>query len=688
MHALKLRRESQSTTRALPSKRRRSSVLLLSAALISVAGAACDTLDKPGPKGSVTVIPVDDRPAQLTAAPPVPISGGTLAVSSDGATAVAADPDRDRVSVVDLNGSSVQHIALSKGDEPGRVALDDAGRAFVALRRGGAVAVIDIARAQLIERVSVCAAPRGMAFDAAQGLLHVACMEGRLISLRSPALTAQQPMAAGTQVVRDLHVELDLRDVVMRGDQLWVSTFKRAELLQVADTGAVKQRISPSQVVQPEGFAIEGPNPTTVTMLQPHLAYRSMADGAGNVLMLHQAESDAEVAIDQHQDQDNGNQNSSPYGGSGGSCSGIVTPAFTTVDTTGRVNTVATMTGVLSVDMAFAPDEQLVAIVQAGSPDSDAPKRETFFDSEGGDLAFPSAAPGAFFGGAGSVLTVLDTRNQTSGLTCAFGDSRTVTGQSTAVVFRSNSRLNQSGSVQRGWVVQSREPAQLTLLPLRNQFQEEARVIDLGGESVRDSGHEIFHRDAGGGIACASCHAEGGEDGHVWHFTSLGARRTQALHVGLEGTAPFHWAGDESDMNKLMTDVFVGRMGGVHQSGERVTALTRWLFALQPPAAPTITDDAAVERGHELFMSAEVGCNSCHNGLKLTNNQTVNVGTGEALQVPSLRGIAYRAPFMHDGCANTLRDRFSPLCGGQRHGNTAELSPASIDDLVAYLQTL
>ena len=69
MHALKLRRESQSTTRALPSKRRRSSVLLLSAALISVAGAACDTLDKPGPKGSVTVIPVDDRPAQLTAAP-------------------------------------------------------------------------------------------------------------------------------------------------------------------------------------------------------------------------------------------------------------------------------------------------------------------------------------------------------------------------------------------------------------------------------------------------------------------------------------------------------------------------------------------------------------------------------------------------------------------------------------------
>jgi len=89
-----------------------------------------------------------------------------------------------------------------------------------------------------------------------------------------------------------------------------------------------------------------------------------------------------------------------------------------------------------------------------------------------------------------------------------------------------------------------------------------------------------------------------------------------------------------------------------------------------------------------LFQSAEVGCSSCHNGDKLTNNRTVDVGTGEALQVPSLRGIAYRAPFMHDGCALTLRDRFSPACGGKAHGNTDALQPNDIDDLVAYLQEL
>jgi mono/diheme cytochrome c family protein len=424
-------------------------------------------------------------------------------------------------------------------------------------------------------------------------------------------------------------------------------------------------------------------------MLTPHLAYRSMADAAGNMFILHQAESDAEVAIEQHDDS----QAASPYGSAGGGCTGIVTPALTTVDANGRVSTVATATGVLSVDMAFSPDDQMVAVVQAGAADSGAPQRTTFFDSEGGDVATPTSAPGQFgvgSNGSGTFVSVLDMKSQDG--PCKFGNGLFVSGQSTAIAFRPgrlSTGANLVSSAQPGWVVQSREPAQLTLLPIHDQFDgREANVIALGGDSVRDTGHEIFHRDAGGGIACASCHAEGGEDGHVWHFSTLGARRTQALHIGLEGTAPFHWGGDESDMNKLMSDVFVGRMGGVNQSVERVSALTRWLFALQPPAAPTVVDSAAVERGQALFLSAEVGCNDCHSGAKLTNNKTVNVGTGLALQVPSLRGIAYRAPFMHDGCATTLRDRFSAVCGGESHGHTGALAAGSIDDLVAYLQTL
>jgi mono/diheme cytochrome c family protein len=219
-----------------------------------------------------------------------------------------------------------------------------------------------------------------------------------------------------------------------------------------------------------------------------------------------------------------------------------------------------------------------------------------------------------------------------------------------------------------------------------NGFLEEV-VIDLGGESVYDTGHEIFHRNAGGGIACASCHAEGAEDGHTWVFSGFGPRRTQALHIGLEGTEPFHWQGDMPGISVLMEEVLVTRMGGVHQSDARVKALAQWLFTLPPPAPMRATDDAAAQRGHELF-AGKAECGSCHTGSKLTNNMTVDVGTGEPLQVPSLVGIAYRAPFVHDGCAETLRDRFDPKCGGDAHGKVSGLSETDLDDLVAYLETL
>jgi hypothetical protein len=72
----------------------------------------------------------------------------------------------------------------------------------------------------------------------------------------------------------------------------------------------------------------------------------------------------------------------------------------------------------------------------------------------------------------------------------------------------------------------------------------------------------------------------------------------------------------------------------------------------------------------------------------LTDNRNYDVGTGMTLQVPSLVGVSYRLPVMHDGCANTLRERFQQDCGGDRHGNTAHLAEEQLGDLVTYLETL
>lgn len=58
-------------------------------------------------------------------------------------------------------------------------------------------------------------------------------------------------------------------------------------------------------------------------------------------------------------------------------------------------------------------------------------------------------------------------------------------------------------------------------------------------------------------------------------------------------------------------------------------------------------------------------------------------------RVPSLRGLAQRAPYMHGGCAPTLQARSDPACGGgDKHGRTSRLTADQVDDLVAYLLTL
>src|SRR5579859_966289 len=112
-----------------------------------------------------------------------PISGGTLLITRDGSTAVAADPDRATVFLADLSTHAVRSVPTLEDDEVGRVVEGDAGRVYVVARRGGAILGIDLATATIAQRYPVCNAPRGVAYDAAQSQLHVACASGALVTL-------------------------------------------------------------------------------------------------------------------------------------------------------------------------------------------------------------------------------------------------------------------------------------------------------------------------------------------------------------------------------------------------------------------------------------------------------------------------------------------------------------------------
>ncbi len=660
-------------------------------------------------------------PTVTASVPPPPLSGGTLLVTRDGSRAIAADPERDSVYVVNLKTHSVDFtIALTVGDEPGRLVEDGAGRVHVALRSGGALATLDPSKGALIDRRNVCPAPRGVAWDASTDLVWVACATGELVALP----------AAGGPAAHTFAVERDLRDVVVGQGSLAVTKFRSAEVLRIASNGTIARR---DALPSPEdGFAA-------------HVAWRAVGGPSGTVVAVHQAESttsvethaqggygggggcgglpsgppvgtggspgeppesfdDASVLPDidsglaaaptdaEAQDSaavDSGAQGLSVDSGAMGfmandvlvvgkanpqSCSnsaassggdlpiaflsqgapssglafggcppsGVVLDVLTELGPDGRVLVNSAFPGVLPVDVAVSPDGSVVAAVAPGN-------------------AFTSGLDTVF------VFTACGNQEQSTSILGANGTSE----QPTAVAFEGSDQL----------VVQTRQPAELHIYGGATPV-----VIALSSESHADTGHDIFHTQAGAMIACASCHPEGRDDGHVWILDDS-RRRTPSLQGTIAGTAPYHWPGDEANLDVLVDDVYTIRMNGTRLPGDEQAALTGWVQTVPAPPAPASAKSDASQRGQVLFERADVGCSTCHSGSKFTNNQTVDVGTGGAFQVPPLVGVGWRTPLMHDGCAATIADRFGS-CSTAAHGSIGGLSARDISDLIAYLETL
>ena len=197
------------------------------------------SLGIPGPfadgGGCGAVAPVPDFGTPVTCSTPTPpISGGTLLVTGDGSKAVASDPDRDAVYIVDLGSKTRTFtVSLSQGDEPGRLVEDGAGRIHVALRGSGMLATIDPTAGTVISRRAACPAPRGVAWRASSDVVLVACATGELASL---------PAAGGDASVQV--ISRDLRDVIVNGDDVSVTLFRSASVLRLAGDGSVSRTAS------------------------------------------------------------------------------------------------------------------------------------------------------------------------------------------------------------------------------------------------------------------------------------------------------------------------------------------------------------------------------------------------------------------------------------------------------------
>ena len=214
-------------------------------------------------------------------------------------------------------------------------------------------------------------------------------------------------------------------------------------------------------------------------------------------------------------------------------------------------------------------------------------------------------------------------------------------------------------------------------------------------------------------MSCESCHADGEQDGRTWSFPD-GPRNTTNLR-GLAHTQPLHWSADRDEVQDFEFTIRELQAGtGLIEDEEPhpelgqpntglsadLDALAAFVESLQPKPSPfrradgTLTPEAL--RGQAIFHRADVGCADCHVPPLFTDLRGHDIGTGHgpgellgpAFDTPSLRGVWHTAPYLHDGRAPTLREVVVTHNPTDRHGRTAHLSEAEMQDLVAFLLSL
>ena len=213
----------------------------------------------------------------------------------------------------------------------------------------------------------------------------------------------------------------------------------------------------------------------------------------------------------------------------------------------------------------------------------------------------------------------------------------------------------------------------------------------LGKQLFYDARDPRLARDAY--LSCASCHNDGGHDGRTWDFTGMGEglRNTISLRGRAGGDGNKHWTGNFDEIQDfegqirnfalgsgLMTDAQFNTGTTSQPLGSKKAGLSTDLDALAAyvaslnkhdpsplrTAAGALTNSAAA--GKTLFVAK---CASCHNGASFANSAngalfdvgTIKTSSGKRLNgtltgidTPTLRDIAFTAPYLHDGSAATV----------------------------------
>ncbi|WZO97013.1 cytochrome c peroxidase [Isosphaeraceae bacterium EP7] len=310
------------------------------------------------------------------------------------------------------------------------------------------------------------------------------------------------------------------------------------------------------------------------------------------------------------------------------------------------------------------------------------------------------------------------------------GDARTLpyrTGGSRDLI--PGSLLREKGRVRR--IPLGGRPTELAFAPdgptlyAANYLSDSVQVIDaatgtltktiaLGGPSepgLARRGEMLFHdakRSFNQWYSCNTCHSDGHTNGLDYDTLNDGSQDLSTAHLrsrkkaptlrGVASTGPWTWHGWQTSLEDATIESFTKSMQGKAPTDEEVKALVAYLGTLDHPKNPNLAPDGSLtesaRRGEDIYRSPKAACNTCHGGANLTDGKVHLTGLEEpgdayrGYNPPSLKGAYDKAPYLHDGRSETLRDALKGPHSPEEVTGLGELTEQELDDLIAYVKSL
>jgi YVTN family beta-propeller protein len=592
-------------------------------------------------------------------------SSSAIAITNDGATLLAVNPDSDSISLID----TVDMVVLTEvpvGDNPRTVAVNDAGtRAYTANRAADTISIIDLQSHQVISEIAVGAQPYGVLVSPDGGTLYAAEQGTGVVRFIDP-----QTLRTTRRVfVGDQPSGLALDE---SGQMLYVSHLLSSRI-SLIDASYRFATFLPGFFGSPEYTAV---SPNLLNSVQHQRSIDLFQDS--NLVQSIVLSPDRTRAYIPHTISNSSNPLLT--------FESTVIPLVSVIDLeagihlTGQHFDLGTLDppGVgLPFDASVTPDGNELWVLNSASNDItviDLDSRELSAHIEVGDNP-----RGIVFSPDGSTAF---TNNSLSG-TVSVVDTASYS------------------------VTQSITATQIPLPPLLLQ----GKKLFHSSDDPRMSNAQW--------IACSSCHFDAGHDGRTWRFSFAGPRNTTAL-LGMIETYPLRWSGEWDESADGEFAIRRENFGSGLIDGEMhcdlfpancvkpqlnqglsadLDALAAYMDSLAMPLSPYHRHgeplSAAEERGREIFWRPELECVTCHPPPLYTDLLPHDVGTatageliGPEYDTPTLRGVHSSAPYFHDGSARTLEEALTRSTPGEEHNLDGLLSEQELNDLVRYLMAL